>query len=196
MRAGRSTLLIVLALLLAGCAGLGSRSTGIVPADIKDLHRWQARGRMGVSGPEGGGSGSFDWQQRGDRAEVQLRGPVGIGSVRLQVHGSAEDPRLRLETGNGQVLESEAAWRELETRLGVSIPAGSLRYWMLGVPAPGEHRWIESSEPGTSTLEQDGWRIDYQRYSEEPGLRMPVRIRAVSGDARVRIVVDRWQLAQ
>ena len=196
MRAYRSWLPFVVALLVAGCAGVGSRPTGVVPADLKDVHRWEARGRMGVSGPDGGGSGSFDWRQRSDRADVQLRGPVGIGSVRLQVEGSTETPRVKLETSDGQVLESEAAWRELELRLGAPIPAGSFRYWMLGLPAPGEHRWLEAREAGTATLEQSGWRIDYQRYSDEPGLRVPVKIRAVSGDARVRIVVDRWQLAQ
>ena len=45
-------------------------------------------------------------------------------------------------------------------------------------------------------LEQDGWRIDYQKYSDEPGAHMPVRMRASSGETRVRIVVDQWQLGQ
>jgi outer membrane lipoprotein LolB len=67
---------------------------------------------------------------------------------------------------------------------------------MLGLAAPGEHRWLAPSEDGVVTLEQDGWRIDFQRYSDEPGVRVPVRMSATSGDARVRIVVDRWQLGQ
>jgi outer membrane lipoprotein LolB len=46
------------------------------------------------------------------------------------------------------------------------------------------------------TLEQGGWRIDYQRYSTEPGARVPVKMSASNGEARVRIVVDRWQLGQ
>ena len=46
------------------------------------------------------------------------------------------------------------------------------------------------------TLEQDGWRIDYQRYSDDAGAHVPVRIRASSGDTKVRIVVDRWKLGQ
>ena len=40
-------------------------------------------------------------------------------------------------------------------------------------------------------LEQDGWRIEY-RYSDEFGARLPTRIRAASGEARVRIAIDRW----
>jgi outer membrane lipoprotein LolB len=76
------------------------------------------------------------------------------------------------------------------------VPAGHLRFWMLGVAAPGEHQWREANDQGIVTLEQSGWRIDYQRYSDEPGARVPVRMNATNGDARVRIVVDRWQLGQ
>lgn len=179
---------------LAGCAGVATRPGVPLPADLNDLQRWQAHGRLGISGPESGGSGSFDWQQRGDRADVQIRGPVGVGSVRLQMRGAAANPDLRLETGDGRVLESTAAWDELEARLGAQVPAGNLRYWMLGLAAPGEHRWLEQNAEGVVTLEQGGWRIDYQRYSTDPGARVPVKMRATNGDARVRIVVDRWQL--
>jgi outer membrane lipoprotein LolB len=181
--------------LLAGCA-VAPGKPGALPADLQDLDHWQARGRLGVSGPESGGSGSFDWQQDGDRAQVRISGPVGVGSVRLQLRGEGAKPHLRLETANGQSLESDAAWSELESRLGAAVPAGNLRYWMLGLPAPGAHQWHEQNEAGVVTLEQDGWRIDYQRYSTDPGARVPVKMQAVSGDARVRIVVDRWQLGQ
>ena len=90
----------------------------------------------------------------------------------------------------------EAAWDELEARLGAAVPAGQLRYWMLGLAGARRARWIEASEDGVTTLEQSGWRIDYQRFSTDPGARVPVRMRAASGDARVRIVVDRWRLGQ
>jgi outer membrane lipoprotein LolB len=167
-----------------------------LPSDVQQLDRWQAHGRIAVSGPAGGGSGSFDWQQRNDQAQVQIRGPIGIGSVRLQVAGDVDHPQVRLETGDGRVLESDAAWTELESRLGAPVPAGNLRFWMLGVAAPGEHQWHEQNAEGVTRLDQGGWAIDYQRYSDAPGLRVPAKIRATSGDASVRIVIDRWQLGQ
>lgn len=188
--------LAMVCLIAAGCATAPTAPGTAIPPDLKDLDRWQARGRLGVSGSENGGSGSFEWRQRGDVANVQIRGPVGIGGVHMEMRGSGATPGLTLETSDGLKLESDAAWAELQNRLGTSVPAGNLRYWMLGVAAPGEHRWHEENEHGVVTLEQDGWRIDYQRYSDEPGARVPMRITATSGDARVRIVVDRWQLGQ
>lgn len=180
---------------LAGCVGRAPRIEGPLPANLHGLEHWQAHGRLGISSAAGGGSGSFDWLQRGDQADVQIRGPVGIGSIRLELRGGGPRPRLKMETGDGQVLESDAAWRELEARLGAPVPAGYLRYWMLGVAAPGAHAWVEQ-QAESAVLEQSDWRIDYQRFSEDPGVRVPVRIRASSGDARVRIVVDRWRLGR
>jgi len=192
MRVLRPPLLSICALLvLAGCATSPKQFPG-APIDLERVTQWQASGRIGVSGPQGGGSGSFDWQQRGDEANVQIRGPIGIGSVRLRVHGDAVNPALEFETSDGVVLEAEAALRQLESTLGANLPAGNLRYWLLGLAAPGAHEWRPPNEAGEVTLEQQGWSIDYQRYSAESGARVPTRLRATSGDARVRIVVDRW----
>lgn len=188
--------LAMLCFIAAGCASTPPGPGTAIPADLKDLDRWQARGRLGVSGPENGGSGSFEWRQRGDVSDVNIRGPVGIGGVHLEMRGTGSTPDLKLQTSDGLTLQSTAAWDELQNRLGTSVPAGNLRYWMLGVAAPGEHQWHEENANGVTTLEQDGWRIDYQRFSAEPGARVPMRITATSGDARVRIVVDRWQLGQ
>jgi outer membrane lipoprotein LolB len=181
---------------LAGCVSPPHRPgpAAPLPADLQALDSWQANGRLGVSGASSGGSGSFEWLQHGSKADVKIRGPVGIGSVRLQVEGEAADPQLKLQTGDGKTLESQAAWDELESRLGAPVPAGNLRFWMLGIAAPGEHIWHEAGVDGVKTLEQGGWRIDYQSYSDEPGAHVPMKIRATSGTARVRIVVDRWHL--
>jgi outer membrane lipoprotein LolB len=184
---------LIVVLGLAGCVAPAPRPAASLPTDAAQLTSWRATGRIGVTGEGGGGSGSFDWQQRADEADVQIRGPVGIGSVTLQLRGDPEQPQLRLQTGD-QVLEAEAAITELEARLGAVVPAGRLRYWMLGLAAPGEHQWSEPDASGTVVLQQEGWRIAYQRYSTEFGPRLPMRIQASSGAARVRIVIDRWRL--
>jgi outer membrane lipoprotein LolB len=189
----RALISLLLLLSLAGCAHVGARPSSPPPSDPAQLTNWRASGRIAVSGEGGGGSGSFDWQQRANDADVQIRGPIGIGSVTLQLRGDPEHPQLRLQTGD-QVLEAEDAITELEARLGAAVPAGRLRYWMLSLAAPGEHQWSEPDANGTVVLQQDGWRIAYQRYSTEFGPRLPMRIQASSGTARVRIVIDRWRL--
>jgi outer membrane lipoprotein LolB len=184
------------AALLSGCAHEPTLPSVPIPADLAQLDRWQAHGRIAVSGAENGGSGSFNWQQLRDQSNIDIHGPIGIGSVDLKLRGSPSDPQVELRSANGQVFAGDAAWRELEARLGAPVPAGYLRYWMLGLPAPGDHQWISQDPQGSATLEQSGWEIEYQQFSADPGARVPMRIRAVNGTARVRIVIDSWQLGR
>jgi len=185
-RMSRVTMCIVAAI-LAGCASSPPQPS--VPLRAPgDLQNWQASGRMAVSGAQDGGSGSFVWKQHGNAADVQLRGPIGIGSLALQI----DDRALRIDTGE-QVLEAAAANAELAARLGAEVPTQALRYWLIGQPAPGEHTWLQQTADA-ATLAQNAWRIEYQKYGVVDGVRMPLKLTASSGPAKVRIVVDRWKI--
>jgi outer membrane lipoprotein LolB len=181
--------LMALVLGLVACAARAPRITAsTAQRDLTQLQHWQATGRLAVSTDKGGGSGSFDWQQDDDRALVQLAGPAGIGRLRLTLQGSD----LSMESANGATFAAEAAWAELEARLGVRVPADYLRYWIRGLPAPGEYRWL-AREP-VPILEQAGWHIEYQQYGGQGALRVPVKFNASAGAARLRVIIDSWQL--
>jgi outer membrane lipoprotein LolB len=185
--ASRSCAVFVIA--LSGCT-LTPRITEVPARNAADLSEWQASGRIAVAGANTGGSGSFTWAQHGAQAKVQMRGPVGIGSLRLTL----SDQSMSIETSDGQKFEAEDAQSELAARLGAQVPAQNLRYWLAGVAAPGDHQWTNAAD--SATLVQQNWRIDYQRYGITSGVRLPTKLVAVSGPAKVRIVIDRWKLGR
>ena len=172
---------------LVGCT-LPTRAPDVITRDALQLRAWQANGRIAVSGAEAGGSGSFTWQWSGRESQVNLRGPVGVGSLRLLL----ADDALSVQTGDGRELVAEEARTELTARLGAVIPTSQLRYWLVGVPAPGEHAWTATAD--TALLEQQDWRIDYQRFAVWQGVRLPMKLQATSGSAKVRIVIDKWKV--
>jgi outer membrane lipoprotein LolB len=175
--------------LLSGCVAPIPRSEGPgQPVDLATLAEWRASGRMAVAADGSGGSGSFDWQQIGPQTSIRIQGPVGIGGLKLLLDGD----RVQLDSSDGRRLEADAAWTELEARLGAPVPAQNLRYWLLGLPAPGEYRWVEQQPQ--PKLEQQGWLIVYERTIEQSGARLPTRLTATSGSSRVRLVIDRWSL--
>jgi outer membrane lipoprotein LolB len=172
---------------LSGCS-LTPRIEPVTNREPSELTDWQASGRIAVAGANTGGSGSFVWLQHGARAQVQMHGPIGIGSLKLTL----TDETIRIETADGQIFEADEAQSELTARLGAYVPARNLRYWLVGIAAPGDHEWSSSAE--ITTLTQENWRIDYQRYGVTSGTRLPSKLVAVNGPARVRIVIDRWGL--
>lgn len=188
-RAGIPLAALGFALFLAACTTAPRIDGPQQPVDLATLQNWQASGRIAVAASGTGGSGSFDWEQQGTKTAVRIQGPVGIGGLRLELDGDA----VMLEASDGRRLQAEAAWVELEARLGAPVPARNLRYWLLGIPAPGEFQWLPA-EPPLATLEQASWRIAYERFGDSSGTRLPTRLTATSGESRVRLIIDRWQL--
>jgi outer membrane lipoprotein LolB len=175
-------------LLGAACVTQPQRIVGASGVrDAAELSVWTASGRMGVSGVAQAGSGGFTWNQQTDVSDVQLRGPVGIGSLLIHIEGQ----RLTLQASDGTQYDADQALKELELRLGAPVPVTQLRYWLLGLAAPGERSW---SDPGT-TLEQDGWQIGFTDWLQRDVLRLPGRIILTREQVRIVIVVQEWRLA-
>lgn len=189
------------AVLLAAAAGLAGCATvprGSPPppnpsaqAALVDFDDWQATGRVAVKTGEDGWSASFDWREADGRGELGVRGPFGAGAARITRTSSL----VRIESGSAEPLEVPAPFDALEPalveRLGVPLPLAQLRWWILGVPAPG----APSAGEGAA-FEQSGWRVRVDEYAAVGGAPAPLPRRLViERDAtRIRVVVDRWHL--
>ncbi len=186
-----------MAVLLAACAAspVLPPGSGRTP-DPTALSQWTAKGRIALVTQGEGGSGSFVWQQRSERTELALRGPLGAGGLRIVTDGE----RLELTDGTGRALDGDAARRALEERLGIDLPLADLRYWMLGLPAPGSAMAGATvalpasgkAGPGAG-FSQDGWTVTFDEYRPVAGWSLPSRLNAAAEGVRVRIVVDDWE---
>jgi outer membrane lipoprotein LolB len=147
--------------LAAGCATTAVEPTAgaaRVP-DPQEFTQWTARGRLALVAQGEGGSGSFVWQQRSERTELTVRGPLGAGGLQVTADGG----QLELSDPSGRPLDGAAARAELERRLGARLPLEELRFWLLGVPAPagageGPVQFATGAVPG---FVQGGWVVSY-----------------------------------
>ena len=84
----------------------------------------------------------------------------------------------------------------LGTRLGWSLPVSGLRYWLLGLPAPGLPV-VKSSLDSFGRLlrlSQGGWQIRYLDYKWIENLALPGKIFVEHPKLRLRLVIDHWHL--
>jgi outer membrane lipoprotein LolB len=157
---------------------------------LQQLEQFGFKGRLAAAIRNDGFNASLQWQQRGERSAIDLRAPLGFGSV----HVERDAAHFTLQTSRGEKLDGDAALAGLAARLGFSPPLDSLRYWILGVPNP-ERPSIETPGVGArylTALEQDGWHIEYQEYRDAAGVAMPRRAQLTRADARLRLIVDEW----
>ena len=191
---------ILAAALLAGCAGLAPQPPVNAPEEAWTAHRarlelvdsWRLGGRLAIRSGGEAWHATLNWHQENSRYAVRITAPLGQGSLRLE-----GNPRfVQLRTSKGESAVSNDPEQLLYQQLGWHVPVASLRYWVLGLPAPGSGQRQLDSQGRLSELQQDGWSIRFMDYRQEGGLEVPTRVFASRGDAEVRLVVGEWTIPQ
>lgn len=158
---------------------------------------WMLAGRVALSNAHDGGSGRIDWRQDGARFEIALSAPVTRQSWRL----SGDRDSARLEGLAGGPREGSDAGTLLREATGWEIPVSALAAWARGVRADdigadgiGVAQLQYGADGRLARIEQGGWTIDYSAWAPEAGLgiELPTRLNAIRGEAKVKLVVDRW----
>jgi outer membrane lipoprotein LolB len=200
-RTSRVGLVCLLLGLLAGCTTVRSVSESedwaARRAALLLMDSWSLKGRVAIKSDSDGGQARLRWQQAGDSSRIHLAGPFGAGAYDLV--WEPEFVSVTDAAGEQSVRYQGAAAGEqfLHDRLGWAFPAGSLRYWILGVLDPRASGQEHFDAAGVlADIEQHGWRVSYDRFSDHAGYVMPTRINVENDRARLRIVISEWSLAE
>lgn len=187
------------ALLLAACATAPDTRPLLDPQAqeqaLRDLSGFQLAGRTAVAAGDDGFNASVSWREARGESVLKLSGPVG-GSLTLTWRPGF----LQVVSSRGERLEGAEAEQAVVAQLGFVPPFEALRYWMLGLPAPGEPPTEqESDDTGRpARLVQQQWQIRYDRWTAATlpagRVQLPQRLTATRDDVRLRIFVDRWKL--
>ncbi len=188
--------LLALALLLAGCSIAPQRTHPLDTQQAWQQHRqqlatvqqWRITGRLGIQSGHEGWHVSVDWQQQDGDYTIRITAPLGQGSLLLQ--GSPDG--VTLQTSDGEMLRSQDPSLLLYQKLGWKVPVASLRYWVLGLPAPGDA--VESlDEYGRlSHLQQSGWEVKFLDYEQQQNVELPGKVFVTNHLAKVRLVIGDW----
>ncbi|MDQ2068738.1 lipoprotein insertase outer membrane protein LolB [Natronospira bacteriovora] len=159
---------------------------------LERLQAWSLDGRAALRTPDDGWTASLQWSQWQDYMDFRLRGTFGIGTTR--VRGSQD--WMIIENSRGDVWETARPEVELEREMGWRVPLSELRWWMVGMPAPGSPpQTRQVNDDGLLIyLVQSGWRIYYERYDTQEGLMLPGRVTVENGDVRLRVSIRNWLL--
>tara|TARA_B110000503_G_scaffold16942_1_gene24330 strand:+ start:12348 stop:12887 length:540 start_codon:yes stop_codon:yes gene_type:complete len=162
-------------LLLSGCA------THAVPVgSLAAASNWSFDGKLGIVSAGHSGNLGISWVQASDQYAISLYGPLGITVGHIS--GSAEGAALDLGDGNLQQANSPEALAL--TALGYALPVSPMRYWVRGIPAPGQR--FKTFEDGFHQL---GWDVTIRRQ----GALGPLKIQLQRAEVKLLLVVKAWR---
>lgn len=161
----------------------------IPPTAPKSFH---LEGRVSLKNEAQSFSGGMAWKHGPGGQELLLRTPLGQGVAEL--HGDAQGVVLRDSEGREHLApDAEALVRQV---LGVTLPLRGLARWVVaGVREDAPYQAEADAAGRLAVLNQDGWRIEFSRYSEVAGHALPGKLIARrADDLEIRLVVDQWEL--
>lgn len=179
----RRAILLAGALLLAGCAGLKA------PPAPQD--GFSASGRVSIRSGEESHYANFAWLAQARLDRLSLGNPLGQILAELEIsHQDGEPVQAVLRDAGGGVRTGEAEAVLLEAT-GMRLPVAGMRWWLQGLPAPGEASLRDDGQ--IRVIEQAGWIVQAGDFGQQNPLRGPRRITLTHGDMVVRIVISEWQ---
>ncbi len=187
---------LLLALLAAACSPTPPRPDidpqqqwQLRQQQLGQLNRWELSGRLAVLNEDEAWHMNLMWQQRDEHYSLNIIAPLGQGSMRL--HGDAV--QVMLQTDEGETLNASSPEELLLQHLGWKVPVSALRYWVLGLPAPGEYVPTLDEFGRLSKLQQAGWEIAFLDYQPRPGGELPRKVFINNHQVRVKLVIGDWQ---
>ncbi|HSW68732.1 MAG TPA: lipoprotein insertase outer membrane protein LolB [Gammaproteobacteria bacterium] len=158
---------------------------------LSNIKSWDLKGLIAIRNAKDAWSANWQWTQNPKDYTINLVGPLGSQSIQLT--GSPHS--VQLETSDGKKFQSDSPESLLEKQLGWRLPVSSLYYWIRGLPVPSlpAEKQFDSANRLT-VLVQQGWRIEYLRYSTVNQIDLPGKMVLNNALLNVKIIVNEWKI--
>ena len=158
---------------------------------IQSFEKWSFTGRLGLRIPKRSGSMSIEWLQNDQQYTIYIDGPFGVSLAHIE----GNEQLVSALVPDGDRVVGRTPEYLMYQLTGWDLPVSNLKYWVRGLPAPGNDAQISLNNAGIpEKISQQGWNIEYLRFDDGNGVSIPSRIRASSGDIQITLIVSDWQL--
>ena len=175
-----------------GCTNLDTQSIPTAPAaNLSEFETWRLQGKIGVRTPQESKSAYLDWKNNGRNYQISLHGVFGLGRVKISKHDEFVELRANRET-----YKDENARDLIYQITGLDLPIEGLQYWIKGQTDPRSpviNQTLDEQDKHLLQLEQNGWQIEYSRYSPHKNLVLPRKLIAARDDLVLTLVIKKWE---
>ncbi|MDF9392129.1 MULTISPECIES: lipoprotein insertase outer membrane protein LolB [Methylococcus] len=175
---------------MQGCAPAPVRPGMPDAARLASLERWRLEGRVAVQTADDAWQASLSWDHDGRQDRLWISGPLNQGTVSIVL----QEDLILVNEGHGNERISRDPEGLLKEKLGFSIPLQRLRYWVLGVVAPGDAgEEMEFYPDGRlKHLRQAEWSLDYERYRSWDRFTLPQKVLIQGRSLKLKLFADEW----
>lgn len=193
---------LVGALYLSGCATTSTQPSQPISTappnvlhkqhmeNIASIKQFSLKGRLGITTEPKNHSARMAWQHKSEKDNIDIYSPIGG-----KVANILKTPELVTLTDNGNKKTTAPDAETLtEETLGFRLPLSGLSHWILGKPSnTGLINVVTWDLNGRiSTLQQNGWDIQYKNYREHAGYFLPKKVTLKNDKMTIKLIIEKW----
>ncbi|WP_174170839.1 lipoprotein insertase outer membrane protein LolB [Pseudoalteromonas sp. JC28] len=186
-------ILLIFLLILTGCAQQLPQQN--VAQDwqsrLTQQKNWQARGKLAFIAPDNRQSANFNWYLKEEKQNLILTSFVGTRIFELEELDTHSE--LTFEDNVHKGMDSSDLVKRLS---GLSLPVNQAPQWLTGlVEAPASELDDLGRISNAQWQSPSGrvWQITYQQYKMQDGMWLPSRMKLLSTNIEVKVLITSWQ---
>lgn len=160
---------------------------------LSDIQNWDLKALIAIrnNAKPDDLTANMRWQQASKNYTILLFGPLGAGSAKL----TGTPTQVKLETSDGKTTTASTPESLLAQQTNYSLPVSNLYYWVRGLPVPNvpSHKHFDNFNHLVD-LVQDGWHIQFLRYTTVNNVDMPNKIFIFNPQINVKIIINQWNI--
>ncbi|MBR7890012.1 outer membrane lipoprotein LolB [Marinomonas sp. A79] len=188
----RTLCLLTLTAAISACS---TKPTGPIvppPTDANAITKWETSGRVGIRTQDDAISGNFSWERDPKTFALDIVGPFGQGAIKLNKNAEgvvslAYDDVVKIGSDPAALLQQELGW---------AFPVDQVTFWIRGLPSPTSPAQLNHDPDSNllSTIEQDGWLITYNNFTDVNGLALPQKMQVSNPPFKVNLIINQWTI--
>jgi len=168
----------LLALVLCACAPVQLKPPSVVEFDLA--------GRIAARHGNDAFTGNVAWRHATTGDDMLISTPLGQGVARIVREGEA----VQLTTSEGKQYSAPDAESLTERTLGFRLPLEGMADWVQGRASADTPAKVDKGPDGKlRTLEQRGWKVEYQEYEATK----PSLMRLTYPGVELRLAISQWK---
>jgi len=138
--------------------------------------------------------GRFQWQQQGQRIDIDLMSPLGQTMAKLTITPNSATIQ---QTGK-EIKVADNVAELTEQTLGWSLPVAGMRDWLQGFHRTTTHQRQIARPNENDQFDTEGWHIQYVSWQQNSVSDYPKRIDLTRTSPQLhqlslRIIIDQWE---
>lgn len=202
----KNLIILLFFCLLSACATKPLVSHSMPASQEGPPKNWALSGALSIRDLNTYQQFHFLWQQHEENYHLELFGPLGLSTVVIE--GNPQQVTLRRSAQKTRIADTPEHLMKQE--LGYTLPLTPLFYWIRGLPAPTPPNGTQKSNSGSSKtnistlvheghlnfLEQDSWKVYFERYENHADRELPKKLRLVNSGSHliINLIIAQWDL--